>query len=42
MAGFEEQALLPKRRRLLGDLRGQILEVGSGTGLYFYEARLRK
>jgi SAM-dependent methyltransferase len=35
MAGFEEQVLLPKRRRLLGDLRGQILEVGSGTGVNF-------
>jgi len=35
MAKFEEQVLLPKRRRLLSDLRGQVLEVGAGTGVNF-------
>lgn len=35
MAKFEEQVLLPKRARLLGDLRGQVLEVGAGTGVNF-------
>lgn len=35
MAKFEEKVLLPKRRRLLGDLQGHILEVGAGTGVNF-------
>lgn len=35
MARFEEEVLLPKRARLLGDLRGRILEVGAGTGVNF-------
>ena len=31
----DERVLGPIRRRLLGDLRGQVLEIGAGTGFSF-------
>lgn len=35
MRGFEEKVLLRKRKELLHDLAGDVLEVGAGTGVNF-------